>query len=270
MSLDLDARQRAMLQEMGVPVWWPAPAAPTAGARAAAPSSATTAAPLPEPAAPPAPNAYSAAPAVPQASTPVRTAPAPSTAGAAVAPGSSSASQSAPLWTLGAPQWLFAQADPVHTPAHLGTGWLLVAEDTGSSDPWAGDAGLLLHNMLHALRLHRHPRVFLCTLQAPLADPALAPPDTALCAEALAQALAHTQPGVVLVMGRAAARAVLGRSEPLGQLRALPHTVGGVPAVVTYGTTYLLRAPAATKAQAWADLCRARALVAGEAMATPP
>lgn len=168
------------------------------------------------------------------------------------------------LWALHAPQSLFAQADPARTPADLGACWLLVTEDAGGNDPFAGDAGLLLHNMLHALRLHRHPRVFLCTLQVPRpADTALTT-DTAPCAQALAAAMASVQPSVILLMGRAAARAVLGRSEPLGQLRASPHTVAGVPAVVTYGTTYLLRAPPATKAQAWADLCRARALAAND------
>ena len=59
-------------------------------------------------------------------------------------------------------------------------------------------------------------------------------------------------------MGRAA-RTVLGRSEPLGQLRLLLHRVANLPAVVTYDAPYLLRAPAA-KAATWYDLCRAKAL----------
>ena len=86
----------------------------------------------------------------------------------------------------------------------------------------------------------------------------------------MAAAVAAVQPSVVLVMGRVAARAVLGRSEPLGQLRAAPHMVAGVPAVVTYDTTYLLRAPPATKALAWADLCRARALAADDDIPAAP
>ncbi len=115
-------------------------------------------------------------------------------------------------------------------------------------------------NMLRALRLHQHPRVFLSTVapQAPDA-PAAAP-----SAQALSAAIAHVQPSVVLVMGRLAARAAMGRSDPLGRLRAQPHSVAGVPAIVTYDAPYLLRAPQA-KAAAWADLCRARAL----AQATP-
>ena len=267
MSLDLDPRQRAMLQEMGVQVWWPA-ADQALAAEASAPSLA------PSPALPAtASRSQAGAPsstapmAPPVAPAPARAAPPPlppavgnvlAEAGdAAVAP---------PPWALRAPQPLFPQADPAQTPANLGAGWLLVAEDAGGSDPFAGEAGRLLHNMLHALRLHRHPRVFLCTLRAP----ALADAAPAVGADALAAALAAVQPSVVLVMGRVAARAVLGRSEPLGQLRAAPHMVAGVPAVVTYDTTYLLRAPPATKALAWADLCRARALAADDDIPAAP
>lgn len=185
-------------------------------------------------------------------------------------------------WTLQAPQPLYPNAPPATpaTPAtsadsrHTTPRWLLLAEGNTGADPLAGDAGALLGNMLHALRLHQQPQVFICVLapQAPetstsasgTADSAISADNTnnaAPCAAALAQAIAQVQPAVVLVMGRAAARSALGRSEPLGQLRALSHSTNGVPAVVTYDAAYLLRAPTA-KAGAWDDLCRARALTA--------
>jgi DNA polymerase len=75
----------------------------------------------------------------------------------------------------------------------------------------------------------------------------------------LAHALASVRPSVLLLMGRAAAQAVLGRTEPLGQLRGQAHTVAGLPAVITYDAPYLLRAPQA-KPAAWSDLCLARVL----------
>ena len=66
---------------------------------------------------------------------------------------------------------------------------------------------------------------------------------------------------MVLVLGLGAARAVLGSREPLGRLRAAVHPLAdGTPAIVSYDPAYLLRAPEA-KAAAWADLCRALALV---------
>lgn len=293
MSLHLDARQRAMLQEMGVRVWWPdeavaapadAPPAPTtervAGtgtARTAphsAPSHAPQAAPAHHaPAAPPAnalpPPQASAAPAAP-ATPAAPSAAAPPRPATPAAPAPTAAPPGAAL-VLHAPQALYAPAhgaDAAHAsaaPTPPGPGadastWLIVTEGQEGADPLAGDAGLLLHNMLRALRLHQHPRVFLSTVapQAPDA-PAAAP-----SAQALSAAIAHVQPSVVLVMGRLAARAALGRSDPLGRLRAQPHSVAGVPAIVTYDAPYLLRAPQA-KAAAWADLCRAHAL----AQATP-
>lgn len=263
MSLGLDPRQRAMLQEMGVQVWWPA-AAPALTAAPAAPSLAPAGTP---PAMAPRHPAGSPAKTAPLAQqvAPARAAAPPRPPAASPAPaGAGDAAAAASPWTLRAPQQLFPQADPAHTPANLGASWLLVAEDAGGSDPLAGEAGRLLYNMLQALRLHRHPQVFFCALQAPGSlDPAPVA-NAAPCADALASAVAAVQPSVVLVMGRIAARAVLGRSEPLGQLRATPHTVSGVPAVVTYDALYLLRAPPATKALVWADLCRARALAAGD------
>ena len=68
------------------------------------------------------------------------------------------------------------------------------------------------------------------------------------------------QPALVLVLGHVAARAALGRTAPLGRLRAVPHAVAGRPAVVTYDPAFLLRSQDA-KAATWADLCRALALV---------
>ena len=158
-------------------------------------------------------------------------------------------------WTLQPPQALFPAADPQRTPAALGAGWLVVVEGRAGTDPLAGDAGRLLENMLRALQLHHHPRAFACLLDAPPASEAPAPGGL----EALQSAVAAVQPAVVLLLGRTAARVLLGRSEPLGQLRTARLQVAGVPVVVAYDTLYLLRAQQA-KAQAWADLCRARAL----------
>ena len=153
------------------------------------------------------------------------------------------------------PRALFPGADPQHTPAALGASWLIVAESLPDADPLEGDAGRLLGNMLRALQLHRHPQVFLCTLSAAHGSGT----DAAAPNAVLAHALTSVKPSVLLLMGRAAAHAVLGRTEPLGQLRGQAHRVAGVPAVITYDAPYLLRAPQA-KPAAWADLCLARVL----------
>ena len=242
-----------MLQEMGVTVWGPSPAqeaiaqppatasaAPAAvAASAMAPPRAQTQTPSPalaeRPQAPPAHTTSRSAP----------PAPAPVTTGTA-----------APALRLHPAQALYPAADPAQTPSGLGRGWLIVAESVTPAEPLGGDAGRLLDNMLRAMQLHRHPRVFLAALErsAPGTEAGADIPAT------LADAVAQLQPAMVLVLGHVAARAALGRTEPLGRLRAGPHALAGCPAVVTYDPAFLLRSQD-NKAAAWADLCRALAMV---------
>lgn len=265
-GLDLDARQRAMLQEMGITVWVPGPLpavapAPTQGETAAPTHPPAAAAGLRQgdqtdaqaraPSAAPRPTAAPETSAAPQA-------PARSTPAASIAPAAQPGGATAPVWQLHAAQALFPTADPAQTPAALGRGWLVVAECGTPADPLGGsDAGRLLCNMLRAMELHRHPRVFLAALErtGPGA-PAHGDDIPARLAE-MADAL---QPDLVLVLGHAAARAALASTEPLGRLRAGLHEVGGRPAVVTYDPAFLLRSQE-SKAAAWADLCRALAVV---------
>lgn len=246
MSLNLDARQRAMLQEMGVQVW-SHKTAPVVTAAAAAPVIAPSTAP-----------ASALRPALPIAPAPPRAAP-PTPAAAPVAAAALSAQLN---WVLQAPQPLYPDAPTAA--ADAAPCWLLVAEGVAGVHPLAGDAGTLLDNMLHALGLRQQPRAFICLLTPVAADAASESSTTSAYNQVLTEAAADLQPAVLLLMGRAA-RAVLGRSEPLGQLRLLPHRIAGVAAVVTYDAPYLLRAPSA-KAAAWGDLCRARAL----ALQPPP
>ena len=251
MSLSLDARQRAMLQEMGVTVWAPAEAAAAVPAAAApartstAPEGVAKAVPSPVAAAQP-PRTSPPAPAAQRA-------PAPAPAPAAMAAGSATAGS----LSLHAPRALYPTADPARTPAGLGSGWLIVAEIPDPAEPLAGDAGKLLDNMLRAMQLHRHPRVFLAALQR--TAPGSSGSDADVAGQ-LAQAVATLQPAMVLVLGHVAARAALASTEPLGRLRAGPHTLAGCAAVVTYDPAFLLRSQD-NKAAAWADLCRALAMV---------
>ena len=259
-SLSLDARQRAMLQEMGVTVWGlpkalaPAPsvphASPASDSGAVAPRRAAVAlAPPPAPA-----GAPTAAPAPARPSAARMASPG---AGSAAAP---MAGNPLPALQLHTAQALYPTADPAQVPKDLGGAWLIVAETQTPDQPLGGDAGRLLDNMLRAMQLHRHPRVYLAALER--AGPQ-GPAHGDICA-ALADTVAALQPALVLVLGHVAARVALGRTEPLGRLRAGSHQVAGYPAVVTYDPAFLLRTQEA-KAAAWADLCRALALVRGAA-----
>ncbi|MDM0091103.1 MULTISPECIES: uracil-DNA glycosylase [unclassified Variovorax] len=250
-TMNLDARQRAMLDEMGIKVWWPsaAPAvveaAPAAVAEVPAPARAVREAPAPM-AAPVAPPAPVRAPAV-QAPAPAA-APAARPHGAAV--------------LVEAPRLLHGGV------ASPGGGWLIVADmppeaDGRHGEPFAGDAGRLLDNMLRALQLQGGERpVHLMRTHRGVAsgrDGSPEPLDHSFAAHA--QALA---PRVVLAMGPLAAQSLLQSSDPLGRLRgrAVPMAAwGGLPVVATYHPAYLLRNPA-DKARAWADLCLAAAQLA--------
>ena len=256
-TLKLDARQRAMLDEMGVKVWWPMPevaeAAPVAAEAQAVvaepppvderepyvaetPVAAPAHAPVARPAAAPAPVARPAtAPAA-----------APLAHGAAV--------------LVETPRRLYAEAGSTESAQG---GWLVVADmppeaDGRHGEPFAGDAGKLLDNMLRALKLHdgKTPVHLMRTHRGVAAGQPGSPRPMAEAFEEHAAALA---PSMVLAMGPLAAQSLMQSTDPLGKLRgrAVPlHSVNGVPVVATYHPAYLLRNPA-DKARAWADLCLA-------------
>ncbi|MPM53293.1 hypothetical protein SDC9_100060 [bioreactor metagenome] len=172
-------------------------------------------------------------------------------------PAPSSSSSAAAL--LRPAQALYPNADAAATPKDLGAGWLVVFETPTPDEPFGGDSGKLLDNMLRAMRLHLHPRTFACVLER--SNAAGQDANHPAIQAALADTLAQLRPSMVLVLGLGAARATLGNREPLGRLRAVQHQMAdGTPAIVSYDPAYLLRAPDA-KGSAWADLCRALAVV---------
>lgn len=176
------------------------------------------------------------------------------------------ASTAAPGWQLGDALVLYANAAPP-AGAAAGPRWLLLGETPAASlrrpafDPFEGDAGKLLGNMLRAAGLHKsgQPGEAGAVLLAPLARLAAGGVSPAALPAELASLIAQTRPDVILVMGRLAAQAVLQSSEPLGKLRGQVHTLHGVKTVVTYDAAVLLRSPQ-DKAKAWEDLCLAMEL----------
>lgn len=276
MALNLDTRQRAMLQEMGITVWMPKPAAlapamPAADTATAAPlhdavAAAETHAPLPAVAAAATPTAV-AAPAVVAAPTPTPSplpTPAAATQRATPAPVTAAPTAAAPP----SAEWHIApavQAYPTATGGSADDAWLVIWECPHPSAPLEGDTGKLLNNMLRALRLHHSPHVWIAGVQRPghealpVAGIAAAPVTWQPLAQGLPTSVQQAKPARILVLGLHAARAVLGSQEALGRLRAQVHQVQQIPAVVSYDPAYLLRSPHA-KPAAWADLCRAHAL----------
>lgn len=251
-TLKLDARRRAMLDEMGVKVWWPMPE--VAEAAPAAMEAAAVAAPPPavRERAPSVAEAPAAAPA--PAARPVAAAPAP-----AARPDAPALLAQGAAVLVDAPRRLYAEAA---AEAAQG-GWLVVADmppeaDGRHGEPFAGDAGKLLDNMLRALQLHdgRMPVHLMRTHRGVGAGQ---PGSPRPMDEAFAEHAAALVPSLVLAMGPLAAQSLMQSTDPLGKLRgrAVPlPSASGVPVVATYHPAYLLRNPA-DKARAWADLCLA-------------
>lgn len=141
--------------------------------------------------------------------------------------------------------------------------WLVVTDppddaDDASGEAMTGDAGRLLDRMLAAIGQRRagdEPTAFVTPIVKcrPPRGRAPQPAELDACEAVLARQVELLQPRVVLAMGLQAARRLTGLNEPLGKLRGRVHTWRGLPVVVTYPPAYLLRSPA-DKSGAWDDL----------------
>jgi uracil-DNA glycosylase len=291
MSLDLDDRQRAMLQEMGLRVW--APARPAAAPpEADAPTAAAVASPLAASAVQAASGKPAPVPATspaflppsPPTQAPVPSQPAPVTvAVTGLVPSSAALTDdlAQEIANCQACRLCQGRRAPVFDAAAAArrADWMVVGDPPEEADeqagrPFAGASGQLLDNMLRALGLQaRHKATEeepsgLAYLSSVVKCRAVdtGPPEAAelaACHGFLQREIAQVRPRVILALGRPAALSLLQESLPeaqnlpLGQLRGRIHRVRGVPLVVSYPPAYLMRNQA-DKARAWADLCLAR------------
>ena len=159
--------------------------------------------------------------------------------------------------------------------------WLVVGEAPDDDEdrlgtPFAGQAGLLLDNMLKALGVSRgRPDgvAMAAANTAYLSDCVKCRPavirnpelqELATCESYLKREVELVQPKVILALGRFAAQTLLQGSMPevssipLGKLRGQIYRYQGIPVIVSYHPAYLLRTPQ-DKARSWADLCLALA-----------
>jgi len=270
-SLDLDDRRRAMLAEMGIQTWAP-PAdtadVPAAPATAAAPTASRP--PAPAPASGSVQAARAPAPAAPTAVAP----PAMNRA----APRQPVELQPRPAgietmdWTAlrdavagcHACKLCNGRRNTVFGVGDTQADWLIVGEAPGENEdiqgePFVGQAGKLLDNMLRALALSRHERVYIANVLKcrPPGNRNPEPDEVAQCEPFLRRQVELLQPRIILAMGRFAVQSLLQTTEPIGKLRGRLHRYHDVPVVVTYHPAYLLR-NLPDKAKAWADLCLAR------------
>jgi len=147
--------------------------------------------------------------------------------------------------------------------------WLLVGEAPGAEEdargePFVGQAGRLLDNMLAAIGLARGDNVYICNVLKcrPPGNRNPEPFEVAQCSPHLLRQLELIKPKLILAMGRFAVQTLLGTDASIASLRGRLHRYQGVPLVVTYHPAYLLR-NLPDKAKAWEDLCFARRAIAG-------
>ena len=139
--------------------------------------------------------------------------------------------------------------------------WLFVGEGPGADEdaqgePFVGQAGKLLDNMLAAIRLKRGHDVYIANVVKcrPPGNRNPAPEEARACEPHLQRQIELIQPRLIVALGRVAAVNLLAREASIASLRGQVHQYRGIPLVVTYHPAYLLR-NLTDKAKAWADLC---------------
>ena len=138
--------------------------------------------------------------------------------------------------------------------------WMLVGEAPGAEEdrlgePFVGQAGKLLDNMLAAIGLKRGENVYVANVLKcrPPGNRNPEPDEVARCSPYLVRQIELIRPKLVVAMGRFAAQTLLNTDATIASLRGSLHRYAGVPLVVTYHPAYLLRS-LSDKAKAWADL----------------
>lgn len=153
--------------------------------------------------------------------------------------------------------------------------WLFVGEGPGADEdeqgePFVGQAGKLLDNMLAAIRLQRGEDVYIANIVKcrPPGNRNPQPEEAQACSAYLQRQIELIRPKLIVALGKVAAVNLLGRDSSIAGLRGQVHAWRDIPLIVTYHPAYLLRT-LNDKAKAWEDLCFAvdtmRGLQAGAA-----
>ncbi len=139
--------------------------------------------------------------------------------------------------------------------------WLFVGEGPGAEEdargePFVGQAGKLLDNMLAAIALKRGDGVYIANIVKcrPPGNRTPEPDEARACEPYLARQIELLGPRLIVALGKVAASNLLGTEATIGSLRGRVLGYRGIPLVVTYHPAYLLR-NLADKAKAWEDLC---------------
>ena len=156
--------------------------------------------------------------------------------------------------------------------------WMLIGEAPGAEEdargePFVGQAGRLLDNMLASIGMSRDGQtpksVYIANVLKcrPPGNRNPQPDEVSRCEPFLLRQIELVHPALIVVMGRFAAQSLLGTDASIASLRGRPHRINvagrQIPVVVTYHPAYLLR-NLIDKEKSWADLCLARKVHASD------
>jgi len=146
--------------------------------------------------------------------------------------------------------------------------WLFVGEAPGAEEdargePFVGQAGRLLDNMLAALGLARGRNVYIANVLKcrPPNNRTPEPRESDACRPYLERQVELIRPKLIVALGKSAASLLLDTDATIASLRGRVHQYRSVPLIVTYHPAYLLRS-LPDKAKAWEDMLLARRTVA--------
>ncbi len=139
--------------------------------------------------------------------------------------------------------------------------WVFVGEGPGADEdaqgePFVGQAGKLLDNMLAAINLRRGKNVYIANVVKcrPPGNRNPEPAEALACEPYLHRQIELIRPKVIIALGKVAVSNLLATDASIASLRGKLHRYRGIPLLVTYHPAYLLR-NLPDKAKAWADLC---------------
>ncbi len=137
------------------------------------------------------------------------------------------------------------------------------AEEDRTGRPFVGAAGQYLDTWLPPIGLARD-QCFIanCVKCRPPQNREPHPDEITACLTYLQRQVALVRPRIICCLGRIAAHTLLGTTRSLGELRGKTHSFQGIPVIVTYHPSAVLRDKATLRKPVWDDLKRLQGMLA--------
>lgn len=136
------------------------------------------------------------------------------------------------------------------------------ADEDATGRPFVGRSGQYLDAWLSPIGISRTKNAYIANVVKcrPPQNRTPMPDEVSACLPYLERQIALVHPRLILLSGATAAHALLGRPEGVGRLRGQTFQVQGVPAVVTYHPSGVLRNPN-LRMDVWHDIKRVASLL---------